>query len=171
MVKIQEIEEDDVAHARNLTILQSRLEKFKGSMVQVSKLITRTFKYRRNRILSDMHRVCEICDKYPFVKKTKFMTLCEYTCNSQVTMYYFQVAEEFKLVTQTEEMCFDAFCDSWKIYSIAMHRLAIPEPKSYSKLFSQLNRMIAWNVKVIPFSCIFFTYLFWPPLILLVLLL
>ena len=88
MVKIQEIEEDDVAHARNLTTLQSQLEKSKGSMVEVSKLIARTFKYRRNWILSDMHRVCEMCDKYPFLQKTKFVSLCEYTCMSQVTIYY-----------------------------------------------------------------------------------
>lgn len=51
-----------------------QLQKQKTNHSDVTKLIARTFKFRRNWILTSVHPILEICEKYLFLKKAKFVS-------------------------------------------------------------------------------------------------
>ena len=73
-IEIVEFEEDEIAHDRNLTLLHKEIDKPKSKFLEISELMARTLKRRRNWILNEVRPIKEIYEKYPFLKKTKFVS-------------------------------------------------------------------------------------------------
>ena len=68
-------DDDDVAFERNVSLLQQEVAKAKLQFACVTSLMDRTFSRRRQWILDEIGSVKEICEQYPCLTKSTFVSM------------------------------------------------------------------------------------------------
>ena len=80
-------EDDDVAFERNVSLMKHELGKQKLQSASIFSLMERTFTRRRQCMLDDCKSVKEICEKYPCLSKSIYVSYYVYTCNHLVCIF------------------------------------------------------------------------------------
>ena len=66
--------DDEASHLRNITLLKNEMLKTSNQR-NLCELWKRTFTKRRKDILNDPKLVVDLCDEYPVLRKTSFVSL------------------------------------------------------------------------------------------------
>lgn len=72
--------EDEVAFKRNVMLMKQELAKSKPQTGNVTSLMGRTFSGRRQWILDEIRGVDEICEEYPCLSKSTFVSHVAFLC-------------------------------------------------------------------------------------------
>ena len=73
--ELEENEEDDVSHNRNVQQMKKGLQGAKPNHESLKELMLRTFGKRRSSIITDMKPVEQICSEYPLLQKANYVNV------------------------------------------------------------------------------------------------
>lgn len=92
--------DDEASHLRNITLLKNEMLKT-SNQTNLCELWKRTFTKRRKDILNDPKLVVDLCDEYPVLRKTSFISI------------------EFELILQKNHLK-EQFKTNWKKWKFAI---------------------------------------------------
>jgi hypothetical protein len=110
--------EDDTTHKRNYDALILEGAKPSPKVDVLMDLMKRTFGRRRLWILESERLVLRICEDYPPLKKSSYVSLFKFTIKNDHCMYA-QIMQEFEMIMSRNGL-FEVFESSWPKWETAV---------------------------------------------------